>query len=196
MVRDPTIPPTTLLNYGVIITSYAFVMSQCRKTLKFVHSVDDVKKKCGLIPERPDVSIFSEIFYWHDGVKSPYLILDDVNAVKNARSLPFEAVFELRCLMLPGSPIDNTCRIRCALHHEVYPATPYSVGILVRRKLLAVDCPAVSFQPDVFAFLQFLQGHPIRSKKKMLHLLSTPNRNTKGGPSHQQGNGFCALSRS
>lgn len=138
-----------MLKYHVIIISYAFVMSQYRKLLKFVDRIDSLKNQgIGLAPERPDISVFSEIFYSDDGVKSPYLVLDEVNAVKNPKSLTFAAVFELRklcdtCLMLSGSPIDNTW-------------------------------------PDIFSFLQFVEGHNIRAKQKMLQLLGTPDQNRPG----------------
>jgi hypothetical protein len=63
--------------------------------------------------ERPSLSIFSEIFLAQEGVKSPYLILDEVTAVKNSDALTFTAAQELQrlahmCIMLTGSPVDNT----------------------------------------------------------------------------------------
>ncbi|MCJ1435757.1 hypothetical protein MMC27_005132 [Xylographa pallens] len=58
--------------------------------------------------ERPDMSIVLDIFYAQDGVRSPYLVLDEVTAVKNAESITFAAIDELRkladmCIMITGS---------------------------------------------------------------------------------------------
>lgn len=93
--------------------SYSFVMSQYRKIRKYTERIADIKhSRETLLPKRPDTSIFSEIFYSEHKVKSPYLVLGEVNAA-NAESLAFAAIMELRkladiCVMLSGGPIDNT----------------------------------------------------------------------------------------
>ncbi|KAJ4373383.1 hypothetical protein N0V83_003678 [Neocucurbitaria cava] len=161
VVRDPTIPPTTLLKQDVIIVSYPFVMSRHRKKVRYLEKIADMKKTGGqgILPERPNLCFFSEIFEpKNNGPKSPYIILDEVNAVKNSRSLTFAAVLELRkqcdvCLMLTGSPIDNTW-------------------------------------PDIFSFLQFVEGHDIRNKTMMMKLLATQNLKYPGRYKPPQGQNF------
>lgn len=83
--------------------------------LKYLDAIAEFKKKGSSkhLSERPNLSIFSEVFQAQEGVKSPYLVLDEVTAIKNTRSLTFAAVRELRetadtCVMLTGSPLDNT----------------------------------------------------------------------------------------
>ena len=106
--------PLELLKYDVIIVSYSFVMSQYRKLYRYV---DNIAKFKQLGPdkhlERPSLSIFSEIFSAQEDVKCPYLVLDEVTAVKNTKAVTFAAIQELRiladtCIMLTGSPVDNT----------------------------------------------------------------------------------------
>ncbi|KAH3951816.1 hypothetical protein HBH53_059490 [Parastagonospora nodorum] len=114
VVRDASVSPTTMLNYDVIILSYSFVMSRYRKWVKYLQLIKAMRSKeiKGRIPERPNLSIFSEMFDSDDGVKSPFLVLDEANAFKNPRTATFASIFTLRqrcdtCLMLTGSPIDN-----------------------------------------------------------------------------------------
>ncbi|OMP82896.1 putative ATP-dependent helicase [Diplodia seriata] len=136
------------MDYDVIITSYAFVMAQHRKRVNFIQKIRKFQQNgTGLPPSRPNLSLFSEIFRWGN-IKAPYLVLDEVNAIKNPRSLTFSAIEELRsladtCVMLTGSPLDNTWQ-------------------------------------DLFAFLQLLEGHNIRQKRKMLYLLGTPDTKRPG----------------
>jgi SNF2 family DNA or RNA helicase len=101
-----------MLSYDIIIVSYSFVMSRYRKA-DFLPNIALFKRtSSGIPPNRPNISIFSELFNREDGIKFLYLILDEVNAAKNPKSLTFAAVSELRrrsdiCLMLTGSPIDD-----------------------------------------------------------------------------------------
>ena len=114
MLRDPTILPTNLMQFDVVIVSYNFVMHQWKRKMKYLHDVAYANENGGAtLPERPILSLFSGIFDSTNGIKSPYLVLDEVNAVKNERSITFEAVSELRtrcdtCIMLSSSPIDNS----------------------------------------------------------------------------------------
>ncbi len=135
-------------------------MSQYRKLYKYVDAVAKSKND-GLSGhlERPSVSIFSEIFHVQEGVKCPYLVLDEVTAVKNPDAITFAATQELRsladmCIMLTGSPVDNTWM-------------------------------------DVFAYLQFVLGHDIRSRKTMLSLFAS--RTTTGKLRAPKGNNFRRL---
>ncbi|RDL39911.1 uncharacterized protein BP5553_04251 [Venustampulla echinocandica] len=116
VLRDPNISPLELTKYDVVLVSYAFVMSQYRKLCDYYHAVNKYKSNGGgggKDLERPSLSIFSDIFSDQEGVKSPYLVLDEATAVKNSESMTFAAINELRgmahaCLMLSGSPMDNT----------------------------------------------------------------------------------------
>jgi SNF2 family DNA or RNA helicase len=90
-------------------------MNQYRKLCKYLNNV--AKAKSGSVDikrfERPNLSLFSEILDSQEGVQSPYLVLDEVTAVKNSKSITFAAIEELRklahtCVMLTGSPVDNT----------------------------------------------------------------------------------------
>jgi hypothetical protein len=95
-----------LLKHDVILVSYHFVMSQYRRLQKYLKSVDKVKLGIAASLKRPNITIFSEIFYT-EGVKSPYLVLDEVTTVKNSSSTTFRAIEELRslaeaCIMLTG----------------------------------------------------------------------------------------------
>jgi SNF2 family DNA or RNA helicase len=142
VLRDPNTSPLELLKYDVILVSYSFVMSQYRKLCKYVNAVAESENDGrGGHLERPSLSIFSEIFCVQEGVKCPYLVLDEVTSVKNPNAITFAAIQELRsmadmCIMLTGSPIDNTWM-------------------------------------DVFAYLQFVLGHDIRSRQMMLLLFAS-----------------------
>jgi SNF2 family DNA or RNA helicase len=156
-VRDPTIQPTTMLKHDAIIVSYSFVMSQYRKALKYREKIARFKKDgAHPAPHRPDISIFSEIFSPdNNDVSSPFLVLDEAHAIKTECALTFAAIFELHeqcdnCLMLTGSPLDNTWK-------------------------------------DVFAFLQFVKGHNLSAKHRMIRLLGNPSDNyQKWGPPKSQ----------
>lgn len=91
-------------------------MTEYRKRYNYKHRVSQINQGISGGPlERPSLSIFSDIFLWRveEGVKCPYLILDEVTAIKNSSSITFCAIEELRkladcCVMLSGSIIDNT----------------------------------------------------------------------------------------
>jgi SNF2 family DNA or RNA helicase len=160
VLRDPDTSPLELLKYNVVLVSYAFVMSQYRKLYNFIDGVTKFKNNgSGGHLERPSVSIFSEIFHAQEGVKCPYLVLDEVTAVKNPKGITFAAVEELRsladmCIMLTGSPVDNTWM-------------------------------------DLFAYLQFVLGHNIRSRRLMLSLFAS--RTVNGKLQAPKGNYFRRL---
>lgn len=114
VLRDPNTSPFEVLKHHVVVTSYHFVMNQARKQQAFIDRLDDIQFNGSNVRPlpRPKLSIFSELFENH-GVKFPYLVLDEVNAVKNTSSATFKAMQILRkqceyCIMLSGSPIDNT----------------------------------------------------------------------------------------
>lgn len=114
VLRDPNTSPFEILKHHVVVTSYHFVMNQARKRQAFIDRLDDIRFNGSNVRPlpRPKLSIFSELFENH-GVKFPYLVLDEVNAVKNTSSATFKAMQILRkqceyCIMLSGSPIDNT----------------------------------------------------------------------------------------
>lgn len=57
--------------------------------------------------------MFSDLLFDQESIKSPYLVLDEVTALKNSNSVTFAAILALRsisdtCIMLTGSPVDNT----------------------------------------------------------------------------------------
>jgi len=98
----------------VIIVSYAFVTSQYDRKIAYLTHVADFKRGATtILPTRPEsLSILSGVFESVD-IKSPYLVLDEVHAIKNSSSTRFKAVLELRkfadtCIMLSRTPIDNT----------------------------------------------------------------------------------------
>ncbi|KAK0125596.1 hypothetical protein ONS95_000396 [Cadophora gregata] len=112
VLRDPNTSPLELLKYDVLLISYHFVMAQYKKMMKFLKSVEQIKQGVNALPKRPNTTIFSDIFYSQD-TKCPYLVLDEVTAVKNTSSATFLATEELKSLaestiMLTGSPVDNT----------------------------------------------------------------------------------------
>jgi SNF2 family DNA or RNA helicase len=122
------------MKFDVILTSYGFVMNQYRKMCQYVNRVEEFKQNGQSIRplERPSLSIFSEIFYQQyteSNLKFPYLILDEVTAIKNCDSITFGALRELRmladaCVMLTGSVVDNTwfdlfAFIRLVLSHTI-----------------------------------------------------------------------------
>ena len=115
VLRDPNTSPLELLKYDVILTSYAFIMSQYRKLCNYINRVAQFKENGhpSRPLERPSLSIFSEIFYSAEEIKFPYLILNKVTVIKNSGSITFAALQEVRgladtCIMLSGSPVDNT----------------------------------------------------------------------------------------
>ncbi|KAF4629929.1 hypothetical protein G7Y89_g8210 [Cudoniella acicularis] len=151
VLRDPNTSPLELLKYDVVLVTYSFVMSQYRKLHKYVDTVAKIKQRgVPQVLERPGLSIFSEIFYAQEGVKCPYIILDESNAIKNTSSVTFAAILELRqladvCVMLTGSPVDNTWI-------------------------------------DLYGFLQFGEGHSIRSKRIMLDIFASKTSSGKIRP--------------
>jgi SNF2 family DNA or RNA helicase len=156
-------------------------MSQYRKKHNFIDAISNLKKtkSTGPAPERPNLSIFSEIFYWDDKIKSPYLVLDEVNAVKNTDSITFAAVLELRelcntCLMLSGSPIDN-------IWLDVFSFLQFAQGHNIREKqkmLQLLGTPDQKYPrrfkaPSGQRFLRFLQilnSFIVRWPESMLNL--------------------------
>jgi hypothetical protein len=68
-------------------------MSQYRKLCKYLEVVKEFKEK-GIAKqiERPRLSIFSEIFHSQEGVECPYLVLDEVTAIKNPTAITFAAI--------------------------------------------------------------------------------------------------------
>jgi SNF2 family DNA or RNA helicase len=109
-LRDPSIPPTTSLNYDVVICSYHFMISNCGKIAKHYSHIADFGS-IGLKPERSNIALYSEIYSPQD-FRSPFIIFDECNAFKNMSGKTFEAATALRaqcetCVMLTGSPIDN-----------------------------------------------------------------------------------------
>jgi hypothetical protein len=92
-------------------------MVQYRKKLKFKERIVQIKISGigGPAPIRPNLSIVSDLFFNNNYIKSPFLILDEVNAVKNPRSmirlLPSNnsAACATHALCCQEAPIDNTC---------------------------------------------------------------------------------------
>lgn len=164
VVRDASILPHELINYDILLVSYHFVMAQHRKIDKYLDSVRRVKEgEVGITLERPNISIFSEIFFKNNGIKSPYLVLDEVNAVKNPHSRTFLAVQELRtqadtCIMLSGTPVDNTWL-------DVYALLQFVGGhdINTKRKMQVMfgdpdpDCPGRFKPPTAWRFCRLIQ---------------------------------------
>ncbi|KAH7074046.1 P-loop containing nucleoside triphosphate hydrolase protein [Paraphoma chrysanthemicola] len=112
VIRDATIPPQTIVRSDVVIVSYGFMMYQYRKQIAYLRQVGKwEKKREGETPTRPMLSILSEVFL--DGVHGLTVVFDECNAIKNRNSLTHAAAvyfwshFEA-CLLLTGSPIDNT----------------------------------------------------------------------------------------
>ncbi|MCJ1435725.1 hypothetical protein MMC27_005100 [Xylographa pallens] len=160
VLRDPNTSPLELIKYDVILVSYSFVMSQYRKLCNYVDGIAEFKhNNSGRHLERPNLSIFSDIFYAQENITSPYLVLDEVTAVKNAGGITFAAIEKLRsladmCIMITGSPIDNTWI-------------------------------------DQFAYLQFVQGHEIKTRREMLSVFAS--RNASGQLKPPRGNKFRRL---
>ncbi|KAJ4372435.1 hypothetical protein N0V83_004209 [Neocucurbitaria cava] len=60
-------------------------MSKYQKKVKVLEKIAHMNETGqGVLPERPNLSFFSEILEAKPGLKSPYLVLDEVNAVKNS----------------------------------------------------------------------------------------------------------------
>jgi len=116
---------------------------------KYLKSVASLKQGVITSLKRPNLSIFSDIFYTQ-AEKSPFLVLDEVTAVKNSSSTTFQATEELRsladgCIMLTGSPVDNTWF-------------------------------------DLYAYVQLIPGHDIRSKIAMRALFARKTGKGRWGP--------------
>ncbi len=89
-------------------------MSQYRRMCKYLRAIDQFKREGSSkdLGERLSLSIFSDIFHVQ-GVKCPFLVLDEVTVIRNPVSITFAAIQKLRemadtCIMLTGSPLDNT----------------------------------------------------------------------------------------
>lgn len=137
-------------------------MSRYQKKVRYLERMAKYNSSgIGTPPDRPNLSIFSEIFESNPDILSPLLILDEVNAVKNHHSKTFEATLALRqsadtCVMLTGSPVDNQWH-------------------------------------DIYALLQFVQGHSLRSRTALMRLVAKPVDDHPGKYKHPQGFGFAML---
>lgn len=96
-----------------IIVSYTFIMSLYRRAIKCIDALETAKTDSTVpIPQRPDLSIMADILN-DSQYKSPYLVLNEANVIKNEKSITFAAISVVRqtcktCVMLTGTPIDNT----------------------------------------------------------------------------------------
>lgn len=119
LLRDSNTSAHDLLQYDVVLTSYSFVQVQYRKWNDYLDRVAAHTKKFQetrvydpINFNRPSISILSEIFM-DGGLFMPYLVMDEVNAVKNCDSATYKAMEYLRTkakavIMLAGDAIDNT----------------------------------------------------------------------------------------
>lgn len=109
------VSPFELFKYKVVVTSYNYVASELGRIQSFMQGLEDVRKgKTDRFPERPTTTLLSGIFE-ADGAKKlgEYLVLDEAHTIKNTDGLTYAAIELLRslfatCLMISGTPIDNT----------------------------------------------------------------------------------------
>jgi hypothetical protein len=71
-----------LLKHDIVLVSYGFAMSQFRKLYKYLKNVASNKQGIINVLKRPNLTIFSDIFYV--GEQGPYLVLDEVTAINSA----------------------------------------------------------------------------------------------------------------
>jgi SNF2 family DNA or RNA helicase len=113
-LRDPTTPPTTLMNFDVVIVSYQFMVSDHQKAPNYLAAVANLNKTgLGTRPDRPNIALYSEIYHLQDNDQSQFIIFDEPAAFKSLHGKTFAAAMALRrqcdtCVMLTGSPVDNT----------------------------------------------------------------------------------------
>lgn len=101
-----------LSQYDVIITSYQFVLHQHKKLRNYLNEVQAKEANPAARQlTRPNLNILSDMFS-NTSIKSPYLVLDEMTAIKNSKGPTFAAIERLRqsadtVIMLSGTPIDN-----------------------------------------------------------------------------------------
>lgn len=115
LTAGESIPPTQLCKVDVIVTSYSYVTSELTRAAKFEKLMSKYRKdpKTNVIPKRPTLTLLSDLFFETAGKMGEVLVLDEAHIVKNVRSRNYAAITVLRsmfhgCLMLTGTPLDNT----------------------------------------------------------------------------------------
>lgn len=113
-----SVPPAELFKFDMVVTSYNYLVAECGRVQKFRDSLRDYRrqsrkgKPCKL-PKRPSLTLMSSIFDESDKCMGRFLVLDEAQTIKNSGGRTFEIVSVLRdrfdaCLMLSGTPLDNT----------------------------------------------------------------------------------------
>ena len=114
-MNDSNVSPFDLFRYKIIVTSYGHVVSEYRRLAKFEKGMELYEQgKNIVVPKRPKLTLLSGIWEM-DGVRmlGRHLVLDEVHAIKNTSTQTYAAIKMLRkrftcCLMLSGTPLDNT----------------------------------------------------------------------------------------
>lgn len=118
LVVGPGVHPVELWQYDVIITSYSYLVAELVRRDKFVNGMKRLKRQPTnkgnfKVPKRPLLTFLSGI--WQSTTKElgKFLVLDEAHTIKNPKSRAFGVVSLFRqnfqaCLMLTGTPLDNT----------------------------------------------------------------------------------------
>lgn len=151
VLTGEAVSPVELFKYDIVITSYSQVVSELVRARKFVKDMDDHVPGTNL-PRRPALTLLSGIFSFSEKLMGKWLVLDEAQLIKNPKSRTFTAISVLRqyfqgCVMLSGTPLDNTWRDAFSLlkqlrNHPIFsPQTMSSAFVLPGRKKKHGDRP-------------------------------------------------------
>lgn len=109
-----TISPIDLFMYDVVVTSYSYVASEVTRIDKFHKEMKNKKENPhGRTPKRPNITLLTQLLADNPRGIGKMLVLDEVHTIKNTESFTYAAISKLRglfdaCIMLTGTPLDNT----------------------------------------------------------------------------------------
>ncbi|KIH93418.1 hypothetical protein SPBR_04120 [Sporothrix brasiliensis 5110] len=121
LLLDDDVNPVELFKYDLVVTSYNKVSAEFRRLNNYRSRLKTFRAKDNLpLPKRPVVTLLSGFFNPRDKRFGEFLVLDEAHYIKNPRTSVHQAVAELResfdtCLLLSGTPFDNTWRDGYAL---------------------------------------------------------------------------------
>jgi hypothetical protein len=80
-LRDPSILPTTLINFDVIICLYQFMVSKYQRMTKDLANIASINKTgLGNHPDRKNIALYSGIYHVQATIQSPLVIFDESSA--------------------------------------------------------------------------------------------------------------------
>lgn len=112
---DQDVSPTQVFEYDIVITSYSHLAAEYSRIVRFKNRIKRFSGDVHEIPKRPHLTLLSEIFDPETKPWGQFLVLDEAHMVKRVRTKSHAAVSLFRagmdtCVMLSGTPLDNTWR--------------------------------------------------------------------------------------